>query len=525
MQDDIIKMFKKNVPRQKKVYQCYMQNNKIQNFSYANFKSGNIVLIEIKDYLMTTDEYYYLSSNQIDNIFNYLKQNISLDNFSKIKKVYKHLNELSDFLSERYNSKNSLHGDSSKENCLYIIDKIVDLKSDVANKKGYNLLDIENKILFEIVVKKLLTPKEYVFDEHKLLFLIDNFSSLLNTDRYNNNFNANFCKYIEKAKINKEREKLKYYKSIYNYLSTIKELQLDCKYINYLFDINQSRISNDIIDQKIQSMRIEPKTGSRIIQDYIISIDTDMTKKIDDAFSIEKINGGYLLGIHIANVYSLGYFMEDSFDINKNGYVKKANASLSKNKKRNATTIYIVIDNNGLVRNCKVLNTILKTNENLVFEDVPYLIRSDNINPELKNTVINLLSVYNLLENNKFPNNATVSNFAYLITSKLMVLCCTLYSEEFKKNNIPAIYLCGDSKNNYYSLNSSSYNTGFDKYNSYTRVTSPIYDRSSLINQFFINRYLITRKNIDEEEKEEMILKLTPIVDKLNKNRYSENID
>ena len=77
----------------------------------------------------------------------------------------------------------------------------------------------------------------------------------------------------------------------------------------------------------------------------------------------------------------------------------------------------------------------------------------------------------------------------------------------------------------YYSLDSSEYYTGFEKYDTYTRVTSPIYETSSLINQFFINRYLINRRNIDEEEKDEMVLKLTPIVDKLNKNKCSENFD
>ena len=121
MHNDVIKMFKKNVPRQKKVYQTYMQEVKIQNFSYASFKEENIALIEIKDYLMRIDEYHYLSETQIENMFTYLKQYLSIDNFNKIKKVFKNLNDLSDFLSERYNSKTSLHGPVSKNNCLNII--------------------------------------------------------------------------------------------------------------------------------------------------------------------------------------------------------------------------------------------------------------------------------------------------------------------------------------------------------------------------------------------------------------------
>ena len=53
MHEEMIKLFKKCVPRQKKLYQKYMQENKIQNFSYANFKNNNVMLIQIKDHLMT----------------------------------------------------------------------------------------------------------------------------------------------------------------------------------------------------------------------------------------------------------------------------------------------------------------------------------------------------------------------------------------------------------------------------------------------------------------------------------------
>ena len=523
MQDNLIKMFKKDVPRQKKVYQTYMQTCKVQNFSYANFKNNNVVLIEVKEYLMTLEEYYYLSVNQINNIFEYLKQTITIDNFTKLNKVYKQLNELSDFLNERYRSQNSLHGDDSRENCLYIINKITDLKSVLADKKGYSVIEIEKIITFENVIKKLLNPKEYKFDEKKLLYLIENFSFILNKDRSGRDFNDIFCRCLEKAKINRERQKINYYKNMYNYLSTIKELNLNTEYINYLLDVNIENIDQKLIDKKINSMRIDPKTGNRIVEDYIISIDNDTTKKIDDAFSIEKIGSNYLLGIHIADVYSLGYFEENSFDIKQDVNIKKAHASLSQNKKRNAMTIFVLIDNNGIVRKYKILNTVLKTDANLVYYDVPYLIRNNDVNPELKRTVINLLSVYNLLENSKFPSNPTISNFAYLITSKLMILCSTLYSEEFKNKDIPAIYLCGDSKNNFYSLESSEYYTGFSEYNTYAKVTSPIYDRASLINQFLIDRYMLQRRYIKEDERDEMCLKLKPIVGKLNKNKDSQN--
>lgn len=516
MHEELIKMFKKDVPRQKKVYQAYMQENKFQNFSYANFKKNNVMIMQIKDYLMTLDEYHHVSPSQIDNMCNYLKQNLAVDNFTKLKKIYKHLDELIGYLSERYNTKGSLHGDVSISNCYYLINQLEQLKIDVAKKKGYTVLDLEKTISFENIIKNLLYPKEAVFDEKKLLYFIEKFPFIVNHDRNNQDFNYNFCRAIERAKINVERDRINYYKSMYNYVSTIKELELDDDYIMDLLELNHVNIEYNLLDRRINSMRVDPKTGRKVVENYVISIDNDITKKIDDAFSIEKINDSYLLGIHIADVYALGYFEEDS--IEAVGNVNRKNASLTKNKKRNAMTIYVLIDNNGIVRNYRIVNTVLKNDANLVYEDVPRLIRNDEVNPELKELVVNLLSVYNLLENSKFPNNPSVSNFAYLITSKLMILCCTLYSEELRNNGL-GIYMCGDSKNNVYSLTPDDYYTGFDDYNTYTKVTSPIYDQSSLLNQFFVNRYLLENRYLDEEEKKQLVKTLRPIVDKLNKNK------
>lgn len=516
MHEEIIKMFKKGIPRQKKLYQVYIQENKFQNFSYANFKSNNVMIMQIKDYLMTLDEYYHVSQSQIDNMCEYLKQNTAMDSFTKLKKIYKHLDDLIDYLNERYQSNNSLHGEKSVANCYYLIEKLEQLKIDIAAKKGYSVLELEKTISFENVIKNLLNPKEYVFDEHKLLYFIEKFSFIINHDRNNNDFNDNFCRAIERAKINIERDKLNYYKSMYNYISTIKELHLDVDYINDLLEISYTNLEYNLIDRKINSMRVDPKTGRRVVENYVISIDNDVTKKIDDAFSIEKISDSYLLGIHIADVYSLGYFEDESMD--PRGNINKKDASLTKNKRRNAMSIYVLIDNNGIVRNYRIVNTVLKNNANLVYDDVARLIINDGVNPELKNLVVNLLSVYNMLENSKFPSNPRVSNFAYLITSKLMILCCTLYSEELKNNGL-GIYMCGDSKNNVYSLTPDEYYTGFDDYNTYTKITSPIYDQSSLMNQFLVNRYLIENHDLDDEEKKQLVKTLKPVVDKLNKNK------
>ena len=519
----IVNMFKKDVPRQKKLYQCYMQDCKINNFSYNRFKQNNVVLIEIKEFLMELDEYYYISEVQVDNMISYLKINLSVDKFSKIKKVYKNLNILCDYLSERYNSTTSLHGQKSRDMCLHIINRLLELKSFIAKQNNSNVLEIENKISFESVVGQILNPKDYEFNEEKVLYLVENIEIIKKSDRNNKGFNYTFCRQVENAKYLREREKLKYYKSLYLYLVNIKSLDLDENYLNKLFEIKNFPIDRRIVEKKIYSMKVHPRTGKRMVEDYILSIDNDDTKKIDDAFSIEKIDDAYLIGIHIADVYSLGYFEEDSLDVSQKYNVNKSKASLQKNRERDAISMYILLDNNGIIRNYKVVPTTLNTDINLVYEDIPHILRMSEIRPELKNAIVNLISVYNLIDNSRFPASPTVQNLAYVIVSKLMVLCCALYSEEFTKNNVPAIYIGGDNSNNYYSLNTSSFNTGFKDYKSYARVTSPIIDRLSLINQFFIYRGVLG--DMTEEKKSEMKLKLTPVIDKLNKSKDEIIID
>ena len=513
--NEIISLFKKGVPRQKKVYQAYMSYSEVKNLSYVNFKNNNIPLIEIKEY------YHYLYENQINNIFEYLKQYLYMTNFSKLKKVYKQLNELSDCLSEKYN-KNKLHGQVSKDNCLLIINKINGLKQVLAYKNNYSVSDIENITLFESVVGHLLNPKNNNFSEEDLVFLLSNLSHLYGKDRNGRNFNDNFCKQVEKAKITRDREKLEYFLHLYQHIVNIKAIPMDNEYLMSLFDLKTVVLDNDVIDRKLLAMQIHPKTGNRIVKDYVLSIDNDETKKIDDAFSIEKVGGGYLIGIHIADVYSLGYFEEDSLDVNQKNNVNKKDASLTRNKERNAVSLYVFLDNNGIIVKYRMLKTTLINRSNLIYDDIPKILGSKEVEPALKENVLNLVSVYTLLENSRFTNSPTIKNLAYLIVSKLMVLCSTLYSFEFSKRHVPAIYLVGDKDIGHYSLEDLEFYTGFEGYNCYARVTSPIIDRTSLINQFFIQRCLFQR--MSEENKYKLLLKLRPVVDKMNKNKEPEKL-
>ena len=519
---EIINLFKKGIPRQKKVYQTYVATTDVKNLSYVNFKSNNVALVELKEYLSTLQDFKDLNQLQIENMFEYLRQFLYIDKFSKLKKVYRQFNELSDYLSDKYNTPGQITDLEARENCLDIINKITSVKDTLARKQGFTTMQVEKISLFESSVGQLMNPKDKDFDEEDLIFLLTNINNLMENDRNGKDFNNIFCRQVEKASITRDKEKMSYYKSLYQHLSNIKCIKLDDDYLMKLLGINHSIVDDSIIDRKIRNMKIHPKTRKKIVDDFILSIDNDETKKIDDAFSIEKIEDSYLIGIHIADVYSLGYFEEDSLDVNQKNNVKKKDASLAKNKERNAVSLFVLLDSNGIIRKYKMLNTTLVTDTNLLYNDIPKILTQKEVDPRLKDNIVNLISVYNLLENERFPVGPTVQNLAYVIVSKLMVLCGALYSYEFSKQNSPAIYLVGDKDYNHYSLVDSEFNTGFEGLNCYSRVTSPIIDRLSLINQFFIHRCLFHR--MGEEQKYKMIMKLRPVVDRLNKNKDSESI-
>lgn len=97
-----------------------------------------------------------------------------------------------------------------------------------------------------------------------------------------------------------------------------------------------------------------------------------------------------------------------------------------------------------------------------------------------------------------------------------MILYGCIVSDCFVKSNIPGIFLCGDGKKNHYSTLADNYNSGFENYKSYSKSTSPIYDKSSLICQLLLHQYIFNIPN--EESNEEIEKYVKKMVESLNKN-------
>ncbi len=121
-------------------------------------------------------------------------------------------------------------------------------------------------------------------------------------------------------------------------------------------------------------------------EENIFTIDPSDAKDHDDAVSIEKISGGFKLGVHIADV---SYFVKEGTALDKEA-LRRGNStylpgsvipmlpetlsnnicSLRVNRKRLAFSVFIDYDNNGKIKTFRLVDTIIKSKAKLSYQEV-----------------------------------------------------------------------------------------------------------------------------------------------------------
>ena len=150
------------------------------------------------------------------------------------------------------------------------------------------------------------------------------------------------------------------------------------------------------IPQTISEDEIKKRKDYRQLK--VITIDGADAKDLDDAISIErKDNGNYLLGVHIADV---SYYVKENGIIDQEAYTRGTSVylvdrvipmlpkelsngicSLNPNEDRLAFSVLMEIDNNGTVVNHKIEETVIRSSERMVYEDVTKILEDND--PEL----------------------------------------------------------------------------------------------------------------------------------------------
>ena len=289
---------------------------------------------------------------------------------------------------------------------------------------------------------------------------------------------------VDKKRAKKNKSKIDWLTSL---LDTIKGVDdKEVKRIDLL--ANKYNINVFFDEPLIEKAKLvkTPKEGTmtdrKVVDDYVITIDGDNAKEIDDALSCKKLpNGNYLLGVHIASI--LGYFPYSSDivqeAINRNHsiylpniYQKKDDdfcrtipifpyafsaeaASILPGEKRLARSYYFEIDPKGNIVNERFEKTIVKSNKRTTYDEINSIIAKGTSDPQLAQLVRNLQEVTTILDSKYSPTELYEQIKEYTddysdlrvkrvgaekIVYQAMLLTGNRVAEFFARNNYPFLY-------------------------------------------------------------------------------------
>lgn len=151
--------------------------------------------------------------------------------------------------------------------------------------------------------------------------------------------------------------------------------------------------------------------------DLIITIDGEDARDLDDAISIEKLDGSYRLSVHIADV---SYYVREGTELNAEAYQRGTSVyvadrvvpmlphylsngicSLNPKVERCAMTCEMNIDLNGIILSYKIYPSIIKTTERMTYTAVNKIIDGDEETcaqyPHLLEMVENMLALSKII--------------------------------------------------------------------------------------------------------------------------------
>ena len=515
--DSSLKEFKYSVLKPKKFYSKIIGLPEYQdsNISYSQFRNKNISFDIFEAAFLNINNNVRIDENQLRNIFIYLNNSMRDYTLDDVKNIIKKIERLNIQLVVKLNNLNRKKDKIAWNNINDILEELKIFKKVILESYTDGYVKLENEIKFELLLESLLYPTEYN-DNNLLITLFYNLPVLHNNIQNEKIFNDTIYKAMLSATYENNKLKRDYYIKLVNYISKTNIYQLNKKNSN-IFGLNQNRsVTKTYLAEKINKLHYTNNEDRYVLDDYIISIDANATSNFDDAISVEKTKRNtYILGIHIADVYSLGIILKDDKNSIYNGSQSKA--SLSQGERKNAISLFVEIDKSGLIIDRRILRTNIEVNRNLLYEDVSKILINKYKNNELCDTIINLVGLYNIVYNSKLNLDVKPSAIANSLVQKYMLLYGCIVSDIASENDYPILYQQGKLNSRKVTLEKDTYDTGFLKnnLNTYARLTSPIWDIRSLINQAAICQCIFDK--IDRKEKNNLKNKLYRYKNDINK--------
>lgn len=519
--NDVSRLFTNRIPTKTEIKK-HFKGNKDTNFK---------LLLKLEKEFRELNEKNILKYKTVNNIFAYLKENIVYKRVNNTERIVYILLTINANLTDKLKSGKNKSVEY-KESINQIKLNIEMLLLHIAHELETTTEDLVKVTLFNRVMYTIFNKR----DLKKSLDVINNNIEILNYhDFAGGTFNSILAAEFYRAKEAGNKGMIEYYLRIIKHASIFSQIEIDREYFrnilleNIMYDNNEYLKYDDKFIRKMKEMPFNKNNQRYVPNDFIFTIDANDTKAFDDAFSIEKHDNCYILGIHIADVYSLGF--NDKVVLEGEQYSRSTGhnkASLDQDINRSAVSLYIQFDKDGVILNTMLIPTKINVGINMDYNDFNEIFirggenneKFKKLNEEQKKYLLDqlqlLFDAYLVIDNKNFTLHPTSSNLAVVIVSKFMMLYGSLISNQFSEKGYPYIYLNGSVKNHYFSLENKGYDTGFKDYRSYGRATSPIYDRPSLVSQVLIHELLLKNNNDKDIGKYERLLK--PISNKFNKS-------
>ena len=516
--DKISNLFNNKVPTKTEVKKAFRAD---KDYTFK-------LLIALRNAAEDLSESNYLKDKTINHLFEYLKENIQIKKLTDIEKIVYHLLKINNILNEKANSKyKSIEMEKSinrLRNNLNI------LLLEISNTMDLDCEDMIKKTLFNRIMYDLFNKRKL---KEVLATLSENVSILNHHNFEGKNFDELLYNEYQKVKEQGNKGLIDYYNTVIKYIVIIPELEIDkTKYYEIIkqniFEESFGITKPNPLQAKLDGLdRAKKSNHYLLLDDFVFTLDCDDAKRFDDALSIEKVDNKFLLGIHVADVVALGYdehvILEEQPFPTAVGY---AAASLEQNEIRNALSLFIQFDSDGIIEDYRIINSKIKPRCNIRYSELDSILfnKSSNTNFDkldsdgkkyFLSSIHELLELYTLVDNYHFTSTPNSSNLASLMISKFMMLYGCIVSSYFLDNDYPFIYLNGNDDENKFSMINKGYDSGFSDFYSYARATSPIIDKASLISQIMLKKAYFSKLSDRELGKYESLL--APYVKKLNR--------
>jgi len=215
--------------------------------------------------------------------------------------------------------------------------------------------------------------------------------------------------------------------------------------------IKKSTIKNEM-DKLNKIINSEYLSSNRfdLSDKYVFSIDPPGCLDVDDALHIEKNEGYYSVGIHIADV-SEWVQMDSPFDIyarqrmtsiylpQKTHHMlpielSENACSLIENQKRLTLSLLLDIDNDGKIIKYKFVPAIIQNRKQMTYENAENLIQKGDIHlNELLSVVKKIISQQQYHQSHSDQSNETNAPNAHLIVETFMIIANILCAEYLVK--------------------------------------------------------------------------------------------